>query len=116
RRHHMALGVYDLAGGRCNAPDEGDLAALDPDVGAIARQAGAVDHHAVLDDEVVAHHGAPLGNCYAGGKGWCGGSTPAENNLARQVCNREPPVGVIPLAWNEPMAACFKSSHENAQR
>jgi hypothetical protein len=58
-RHHMALGVDGLARRRRDAPDERDLARLDADVGAIGRQAGAVDHHAVLDQEVVAHRSRP---------------------------------------------------------
>src|SRR5205085_1668904 len=60
----VALGVDGLAGRRRDAADEGDLAALDPDVGAVRRQAGAVDHHAVLDHEIVAHRGGPpAGGC-----------------------------------------------------
>src|ERR1700730_193761 len=55
RRDHVAVGVDGLPARRSDTADEGDLAFLDADVGAIARQAGAVDHHAVLDHQIVAH-------------------------------------------------------------
>src|SRR5262249_42493781 len=39
--------------------DLGDLAVLDRDIGLVAPGAGAVDHGAVLDNEVVAHRFLP---------------------------------------------------------
>jgi len=51
----MALGVDNFVAGLGNAPDMGDEPVLDADIGAVARHAGAVDHHAVLDNQVVTH-------------------------------------------------------------
>jgi len=54
-RHDHAVGVHDLAGALADAADRRDAAVLHGHVGAMARQAGAIDEHAVLDDEVVGH-------------------------------------------------------------
>ncbi len=51
----QAVGVDDLAGALANLTDRGDPAVADGDVGVIAGQTGAIDQHAVLDDEVVGH-------------------------------------------------------------
>ena len=60
RRHHVTLGIERLLGGRGDAADLGDLSVLDADVAAITRQAGTVDDHAVLDDEVECHGSPPF--------------------------------------------------------
>ena len=54
----QAVGVDDLARALADAPDGGDAAVAHGDVGAMARQAGAVDQHAVLDQQVVGHQSA----------------------------------------------------------
>ena len=59
RRHDMTLGIEGFHGGRGDAADLGDLAILDADIAAKARQPGTVDDHAVLDDEVVCHGSPP---------------------------------------------------------
>ena len=38
----MAFGVNDLPGGCCDAPDEGDLARLDADIGESVNDPGCV--------------------------------------------------------------------------
>ncbi len=60
RRHHVTLGVERFLGGRGDAADLRDLAVLDADVAAIARQSGTIDDHAVLDDEVECHGSPPF--------------------------------------------------------
>ena len=55
-RHDLSLGVDDVARPLPNAADRHDAAMPDTDVGREARQAGSVDHHTVLDHQVVGHH------------------------------------------------------------
>ena len=61
RCHDMTFGVErlfrDLA---VKLADPGNLAVLHTDVAPIARPAGAVHNHAVLDNQVVAHIANPL--------------------------------------------------------
>ena len=54
-RDDMAFRVDELFCRGRDPPDTGDLAVLDADVGAVARSSGAVNNHAVLDDEIVCH-------------------------------------------------------------
>ena len=54
-RHHLAVGVDHLARGLPDAADRRDPAADDADVAPISGHAGAVDHHAVLDHQVIGH-------------------------------------------------------------
>ncbi len=61
-RHHMALGVdYLIRGLAVKLADGGDSAVADGDIGAVTRRAGAVDHGAALDDEIVSHLFPPIG-------------------------------------------------------
>ncbi len=54
-RHHLAVGVDHLARGLPDAPDRRDPAPDDADVAPISGHAGSVDHHAVLDHQVIGH-------------------------------------------------------------
>src|SRR4029453_12406450 len=60
-------GVDHLAGALTDAADRGDATLRHADVGAEARQAGAIDHRAVLDHQVVRHARSPpwVGGCGA---------------------------------------------------
>ena len=58
-RHDMALGVYHLVRRLGDPADPRDAAVLDADVGPVAGQSGAVDHHAVLDHQIVSHAEVP---------------------------------------------------------
>ena len=60
RRHDVALGVERLLRAAAEAADLGDLAVLDADVAAKARQSRTVDDHAVLDDEIECHGDPPF--------------------------------------------------------
>jgi len=51
----QAVGVHDLACALADPADGGDPPVPHGDVGVVARQAGAIDQHAVLDHEVVGH-------------------------------------------------------------
>jgi hypothetical protein len=55
RRHHLAVGIEHLSGRLTDPTDGGDSTMPHADVGPVARQAGAIDDHAVLDDQVVLH-------------------------------------------------------------
>ena len=52
-------GVDDLLGAVLDPADLGDPAIRDRDIGLAARCAGAVDHSAVLDQQIVRHPGPP---------------------------------------------------------
>ena len=54
-RDDLAVGIDHALGRRADAADLDDLAAGDADIGAVARQARAVDHGAVLDEQVEGH-------------------------------------------------------------
>ena len=51
----LVVGVDGALGAFGDLADLGDLAVGDGDVGPIARRTSAIDHGAVLDDEVIAH-------------------------------------------------------------
>ena len=55
RRDDAPLDVEGRAGRPADRTDLDDGAVLDRDVGAVAGKAGAIDDHAVLDDQVVRH-------------------------------------------------------------
>ena len=55
RRHDQPVGVDGALGAFRHLADFGDLAVGDRDIGLVALGARAVDHGAVLDDEIVAH-------------------------------------------------------------
>src|SRR5690242_17602284 len=55
RRHHQAVGIDGAFGAVLDLADLGDLAVRDRDIGPVALRAAAIDHGAVLDDEIVAH-------------------------------------------------------------
>ena len=57
--HHVSLGVDHLVGGLVDPADRGDNPVLHANVGAVARHAGSVDHHAVPDHQVEAHYPLP---------------------------------------------------------
>src|SRR5207249_456337 len=52
---HPAIGVDHLASPLANAADGCDAAVSHRDVGSVAGQARAIDHHAVLDHQVIRH-------------------------------------------------------------
>jgi hypothetical protein len=65
RRHELSLGVERRGRRAADLPDLDDFAVLDRDICAIAGEAGTVDDHAVLDDQVVRHQYPPRlsGSC-----------------------------------------------------
>ena len=54
-RDHVAVGVDVGGAALLDATDRGDAAVDDADVGAVRREAGAVDDGPVADDDVEAH-------------------------------------------------------------
>src|SRR5262249_9017602 len=55
RRHHLSLGVDDLARRLADAADGGDASAPHADVAPVPGLTGSVHHPAVLDHEVKGH-------------------------------------------------------------
>src|SRR4029450_8411040 len=55
RRHEQPLGVDRGGGSPTYFADLDDRPVLDGDIAAIARESSSVDHHAVLDQQVVRH-------------------------------------------------------------
>ncbi len=63
RSHHVAFGVERLFGDfAVELADPRDLAVLHADIAPIAGTAGTVHHHAVLDNQIVAHFPFPSQN------------------------------------------------------
>src|SRR2546422_5409595 len=54
-RHHLAVRIDDLARALPDPTDRDDAAVSHADVGPVTGHARAVDHHAVLDHQVVRH-------------------------------------------------------------
>jgi hypothetical protein len=59
RRHHQIGGIDRLGRAIADPADFGDLAPADRHVGAAARRSGAVNHSAILDQDVVGHRTPP---------------------------------------------------------
>ena len=57
--HDQPVGVDGALGALGHLADFGDLAIGDGDVGPIALGAGAIDHGAVLDHQIIAHENPP---------------------------------------------------------
>src|SRR5918993_3613713 len=55
RRHDQPVGVDGALGAFAHLADLGHLAVGDCNIGVVTLGAGAIDHAAVLDDEIVAH-------------------------------------------------------------
>src|SRR5437762_11990129 len=72
-RDGAAGGVDRLARGTRQFADLDDLAVLDPDIAAEGRHARAVDHQAVLDQQIIRHRLSPRARL---GRGATGSAVP----------------------------------------
>src|SRR5688572_12878639 len=61
RRHDQPVGVDGALGTLGHLADLGHLAVRDRDIGLVTRRTRAIEHGAVLDDEIVAHSLVPPG-------------------------------------------------------